>query len=1131
MTQSAVFPIHLRPEYSAGIPAFDGLVRDAKQAADQMRRSFDSSFADFQKTVSGALSRPANAAGSLDLDVAGIERAAVEAQNYASALREVEGAARRAAAAQGDTTEETRLYLQAASAAAREAEEEARSLQLKARVHDLLQNELDQSTSATRRFIGTGGGVTGSLGAQRAAMIGVGQQLQDITVGFASGQRGATIFAQQLPQLGFALTGFEGASNKALSTLGRLGTFLAGPWGIAVFGATTALGFMVQSLLDTDETAKDAEKAAFDFSRGLDVTRLSADRASDAMKQLANETRALIAVQANVARNNQIIAQTSLAAFDAQIAQIDGRLTGLAQTAQPGLLDFLVPGRSSERARAEAEARRLRGERAKLGQGRDAANEALVNTQIALTQREVNGELDKGVRLQNDYNEAVADLIRLRQTPSSDPLKAISGLNEISQGEFDRRYRDLTLNFEREKKLIKDAEREAGRGRTEAARAQKAAEREAAKQASEAARELEELERQVQRLTERFNPAAQAAREYAEALGTINRAASAGLISGGDATALQLQLGLDEARRAREAAQKQSRDFYDQLGIDVEGDFRNAVDAAAARWGDGLRDGVAGARDEFERQFGAIDFLRLIGGGQSLGSILAGLADDPRVKTGARGGIGQLLFGYVSPQDQRIDPDKVPKGLVQGYQDAQRELARTLETLFRGVFSEGGDFARVLGGAIAGAQTGSATAGILAQVGIKSDATAGAIGGALGEALGGKLLGKLGSAAGPIGSIAGSIIGSVIGGALSGSKRGSAIIGGSGSSLDVIGYYGNSSSRKDQAGGLAGQVNDLVARIAEELGGSVNAGRGRVSIGIRDDSLRVDTQGRGYTKSSIAGVLDFGSDAQAAVEAAAYDLIRDGVLEGLRRGSLQLLQNAGDLEKGLSDALKFEGVFDELLRLKDPLAFAVGELDDEFANLKEVFEKASADAAEFAQLEELYGLKRAEVVDQVNAQLTGALQRLLDDLDIGDNGLSLRDRQANALARFNPLADAIGRGEKVDADKFAEAARVLLEIEREVNGSTQGYFDRFEQIRGLTQTAIERAGGAAGSGLFDRDGAAAVTSAVDAQTAAIVQALSGGAIVDRLDALIVNFERISRLGGSGGGNDIPLPDRLSISAL
>ena len=85
-------------------------------------------------------------------------------------------------------------------------------------------------------------------------------------------------------------------------------------------------------------------------------------------------------------------------------------------------------------------------------------------------------------------------------------------------------------------------------------------------------------------------------------------------------------------------------------------------------------------------------------------------------------------------------------------------------------------------------------------------------------------------------------------GVFSSAKRGSATLGMSNGSLRVGSTRGNDSSSISNASGALGSVVDGLNRIAETLGGSVLGG-GSVSIGQRDGNWRVDTTGKGITKT------------------------------------------------------------------------------------------------------------------------------------------------------------------------------------------------------------------------------------------------------------------------------------------
>ncbi len=92
---------------------------------------------------------------------------------------------------------------------------------------------------------------TGNLSASKAILQHV---VRSTTDSFAAGLPVSMIFGEQIARLGEAAELSGGA-------LGGVGTFLAGPWGIAVIGAVTVLSHFAGALFDTSEAAKVAEKS------------------------------------------------------------------------------------------------------------------------------------------------------------------------------------------------------------------------------------------------------------------------------------------------------------------------------------------------------------------------------------------------------------------------------------------------------------------------------------------------------------------------------------------------------------------------------------------------------------------------------------------------------------------------------------------------------------------------------------------------------------------------------------------------------------------------------------------------------------------------------------------------------
>ena len=381
----------------------------------------------------------------------------------------------------------------------------------------------------------------------------------------------------------------------------------------------------------------------------------------------------------------------------------------------------------------------------------------------------------------------------------------------------------------------------------------------------------------------------------------------------------------------------------------------------------------------------------------------------------------------------------------------------------------------------------------LSQLGIGIGGNSGTFGqiggmaGGLGGMALGKTIGALGGVGGPVGAVVGSLLGNIVGGLFSSTSRGSAIIGNSGGSLGVTGFFGNSASRKDAAAGSAGSLIDAIYQIADQLGGGVDASRGRVSIGVRNDSINVDPQGRGFTKTSkFADIRAFGQDEEAAIEFAIRDLISDGVLTGISQVSQNLLNRPGtDLETQIEKALLIEQVPRLLKQRLDPLGAALDEVYDKFKLLADALKEGGASAEEVAQAQRLYELEKAEAIASIGAA-SQTLKDFLDSLNAGSNSpLSLRQQRTEAEAQLAPFLEQIAEAEAaraevdrlkseggsaeaiaaaetaartaaaaIDQSAFTDASQLLLSISRQANASTSSFFSDFDRIRALTGQAI-----------------------------------------------------------------------------
>src|SRR5690606_25424284 len=74
----------------------------------------------------------------------------------------------------------------------------------------------------------------------------------------------------------------------------------------------------------------------------------------------------------------------------------------------------------------------------------------------------------------------------------------------------------------------------------------------------------------------------------------------------------------------------------------------------------------------------------------------------------------------------------------------------------------------------------------------------------------------------------------------------------------------------------------------------------------------------------------------------------------------------------LQKAMSFQSVFDELFQRLDPKGYDLSQVDKWRAGMDKIFAEAGATAEEIAKLEELTGLKRAEIVEKYSKEIQQA---------------------------------------------------------------------------------------------------------------------------------------------------------------
>lgn len=1032
MAQAYEFPAFLSVDFGNN-SGFRDFRISAAEAGDAVKRRFEKDMADVQGIVRKALTLPAGASGTLDLDTSGMRQAATQADITARATREVTRALEEAARASDDHTAATRRRIQAAQAAANEAEQEARAITAKATAYERVQAELNRTGIQMTAYAGTSRRVADSQRAVQQASIQAGQQLQDVAISLYSGQRAGVVFAQQLPQLSYALSGLAGQSNKTLDRIGKFATFLSGPWGLAVGLGVGVLATMVSKLWETGDAMKAAEMA----SNGL-------GSAQSALGQMFDLTTGKLKAQNEMLRMNIQLTAMNLRA-EAMEAKVKAE-AGLTDAGQYSWMYWFQGGEDGQPGAARTvrntvARHKLEGVMSGTLDGSDVLKwaekadfsrldidraEYVAAVRAAFEARAKEGMADK-IDLTMKSGK-LADEFRTPDTkkpkkPKSDSDKELREARAIEdavtsaadavanlRGQFDAAPKDIDKTAKASLELesiLTDIDRRAKDGKLTKAQKEKDAETRALIEDAQKKLLPEFLQRPI---TDRIKGADKELQ--IQRLLLQGREEEADLLR--DQHDLMRQLGVDTKEQLDDELKKRGitkdqldllRSQREQIEInnraqarldravrssgaklreldraqesltraiaDLPNDARGALKGLAASLRQQINDIIAAriADNIFGDLFAKLDAeirgkkpidaatKNYVDSTVKASTALIDLTSNILRASAAMGGVPNdnvLSAGKVAKEVVEKAADIAAKSLEEAYDpngeivvtaptrkkngaadeaaEALKTSARSLKAIAKSIM-EGGFYGQAASSLVFGKQ-GSSLGSF--------------VGGAIGKSLGEKFLGKglesimsgLGGAAGPIGAIAGGLLGSVVGGLFKKSPRGYATIGGSNGELGIVGQGGNSKSARKAGVQAADATLDTLDRIAEALGGSYDASRGSVSIGRSGDSWHVDTTGRGRLKKKQGGI-DFDDDYEAAVRFATMDLIKDGVLTGLRASTQRLLQAGKELDAALQKALDFESVFTRLKEYRDPVGAAMDTLDKEFTRLKKIFDEAS----------------------------------------------------------------------------------------------------------------------------------------------------------------------------------------------
>lgn len=314
----------------------------------------------------------------------------------------------------------------------------------------------DALAGGQRRLAVASATATASAARQRAGYQQLGFQMQDVFQQVALGINPLVILAQQGGQTASAIALMGDSAEGSKSRFVKFATFLSGPWGAALFGAVTIVGFLVQSMLEAGDAAEEGEDKAYNFAGGLDVLTLAAGDAKAAMDQLANSLRSAIVLQGSFIRGEAAIAKQKADQLQEEI-RADTEERAALRAKRGGLGATLLPqffGPSADDLRRERElTQRIDANRRAL----PSALQASASGALAVAQRNVEESFDPLLGKIREVDEEIAKLnARYEQTKrGDDPLSEFN----ISDDDYNRQFSALYL----QRKSLEEQQREGRR--------------------------------------------------------------------------------------------------------------------------------------------------------------------------------------------------------------------------------------------------------------------------------------------------------------------------------------------------------------------------------------------------------------------------------------------------------------------------------------------------------------------------------------------------------------------------------------------------------------------------------------------------------------------------------------------
>lgn len=142
-----------------------------------------------------------------------------------------------------------------------------------------------------------------------------------------------------------------------------------------------------------------------------------------------------------------------------------------------------------------------------------------------------------------------------------------------------------------------------------------------------------------------------------------------------------------------------------------------------------------------------------------------------------------------------------------------------------------------------------------------------------------------------------------------------------------------------------------------------------------------------------------------------------------------------------------------ILGIQDPRLAAFNALEKEY---KDTVENGMAVGGDLLAVEKLYGLKRIELTKQIAQEQNNVYRDLLTNLTATQNSpLNADTVLTNARERYNALRDELKSGNTANIGNLGSYTDNYLSAAKDVNASSSGYFDIFNEVTTFLKSMSE----------------------------------------------------------------------------